>query len=332
LIVEGDGEHFDQTIRELFSNLYLSMQMLHYDPTSEDLPIFRMVNEFLIKNMINRVTQVIGEVYAVISGGVPSGAFNTSHMDSWIMFLYFCLFCVYTIANAPDDKKEELEAAFMILVRIVVYGDDHLYNKGVGISAEYFSGQRFAAFMKKHFNVVIRDVKDGIPFCSKTKDGQIVMMGATFLKHQFVRNTDTSPGQPNFLPYRESREFIVRAINGRETKSRDQIDVLLSIVGHAYGTYASNRDAYDRLYLIYSEILVSLGDKLHDVPRMMEERMTYEDLKKLRQSDITVEQLLEGFPSWDTLVKKNVWDAAYQDISGVPLDHDADITGMGEFY
>jgi len=134
------------------------------------------------------------------------------------------------------------------------------------------------------------------------------------------------------LPYRESREFVVRAINGRETKSRDQIDVLLSIVGHAYGTYASNRDAYDRLYLIYSEILVSLGDKLHDVPRMMEERMTYEDLKKLRQSDITVEQLLEGFPSWDTLVKKNVWDAAYQDISGVPLDHDADITGMGEFY
>jgi len=96
----------------------------------------------------------------------------------------------------------------------------------------------------------------------------------------------------------------VRAINGRETKSRDQIDVLLSIVGHAYGTYASNRDAYDRLYLIYSEILVSLGDKLHDVPRMMEERMTYEDLKKLRQSDITVEQLLDGFPSWDTLVKK----------------------------
>jgi len=332
-LVEGDAKLFDQTVREIFVNLYFSSMLLHYDKTCPDYEIFEAMVKFLLKNMINRVTNLFGEVWAVINGGVPSGAFNTSHMDSWIMALYFCLFLMYQLHTAPIEDQEELEIAIFDLIRIIVYGDDHLYNKGEGKSAVYFSGTAFAKFMLDHFDVQIRDLQDGISFASQVREGFIVVLGATFLKHQFVVNPDREkPGQPTFLPFRESREFIVRAVHGRETRYRDEIDVLLSIIGHAYGTYAANRDAYDRLHLIYSEIVTAMRHRLADVPEMMMKRMTNDDIKKLRQAGLTAEQMVSGFPSWDTLVEKNVVDPVYQNITGVPLDYDYDITGVDDIW
>jgi len=209
------------------------------------------------------------------------------------------------------EKREKLEMEFLSVVKAVVYGDDHLYNKGEGLGSHYFSGTAFAAFLKTHFNVKLRDLKDGVQFVSKTRDGWLVDVGATFLKHQFVINPDRGPGQPQFLPFRESREFLIRAVWGRETRSRDEIDVLLSLLGHAYGTYASNRDAYDRMHLLYSEIVSVIGpDNLQN--RLME-RVAVEDLKKIRQMGMTPGELVSGFPLWEVLVQKNVYDSTYQD-------------------
>jgi hypothetical protein len=281
--------------------------------------------------MINRVTHVFGEEWAIITGGVPSGAFNTSHMDSFTQGLYLSLFFTHQVATAPPEDQEELERMLLSVVRMVVYGDDHLYRKGFGKAAHYFSGQQFAAFMKKHFDVVIRDVKDGIPFCSIVKDGWVQEWGATLLKHQIVENPHVGPMQPDFLPYRESREFLIRAVYGRETRSRDEIDTLLSIVGHAYGTYGSNKDAYDRLYLLYSELLMTISDKIPDVPKLMMDRISHDDLKKLRQAGLTAETLVSGFPSMQSLIDKNQVDLLYQDISGVPLDLNDQVAGYEEF-
>jgi len=113
------------------------------------------------------------------------------------------------------------------------------------------------------------------------------------------------------LPFRESREFLVRAIWGRETRSRDEIDVLLSILGHAYGTYAANRDAYDRLHLLYSEIVSIIGPE--NLQNRLLERISVEDLKKIRQLGMTSQELVSGFPLWEILVQKNVYDSTYQD-------------------
>jgi len=165
--------------------------------------------------------------------------------------------------------------------------------------------------LKVHFNVILRDLNDGVSFLSQVKDGWITNRGATFLKHQFVENPEKSPGQPQFLPFRESREFLVRAVWGRETRSRDEIDVLLSILGHAYGTYASNRDAYDRLHLFYSEIVSCIGPD--NLQARLLERVSNEDLKKIRQLGMTPEELVAGFPTWDVLIQKNIYDSTYQD-------------------
>jgi len=311
ILVEGDILKFDQGVIEDIINLYYSTMQIHQSD-SEDKKIFERITKFLLKVMLNRVTRLFGDIWGIIRGGVPSGAYNTSHLDSWVMLFYFCIFCVYTLTTVQDlDEREKLEMEFLATVKVVVYGDDHLYNKGVGLSSHYFSGVAFANFLKVHFNVILRDLNDGVSFLSQVKDGWITNRGATFLKHQFVENPEKSPGQPQFLPFRESREFLVRAVWGRETRSRDEIDVLLSILGHAYGTYASNRDAYDRLHLFYSEIVSCIGPD--NLQARLLERVSNEDLKKIRQLGMTPEELVAGFPTWDVLVQKNIYDSTYQD-------------------
>jgi len=300
------------------------------DPNAEDFPIFEMITKFLLKNMLNRITRLFGDVWGIVHGGVPSGAFNTSHMDSWIMALYFCLFCTYQTHMAPECDQEQLEEELLTIIRLIVYGDDHLYQKGEGLGAVYFSGKAFADFMERHFGVLIRDLKDGIPFCSIAKAGWLIEMGATFLKHQAVLNPETSPGQPEFLPFRESREFLIRAVWGRETRPRDAIDTMLSVLGHAYGTYASNRDAYDRLYTFYTELIQEVD--LDNLDAVMQSRIGHDDLKRIRQVGLSVEELVSGFPTWDTLVRKNLVDPVYQDISKIPFDMFETAAGPGELF
>lgn len=323
---EGDARLYDQTVVEQWVNLYWSTMSNFIDPLSEDYAIFEQIVKFLLKNMIMRITQLFGTIWGVVKGGVPSGAYNTSHMDSWIMAMYFMLFAIYQVRTAPEEEQEDLELELLTIIMIIVYGDDHLYNKGTGKGATYFSATNFKHFMKKNFNVEMRDVKDGIPFCSRVKDGWILNWGATFLKHQFILNPKYGvPGQPEFLPFRESREYLVRAVWGRIVKPRDCIDTMLSIIGHAYGTYASNRDAYDRLQMFYGELLVE-SEAQEKLPQLLRDRIKLDDLKKLRQLDLSVEEVVSGFPSWHTLIQKNVMDEAYQDIAQrdpeTPLDLD----------
>lgn len=44
-------------------------------------------------------------------------------------------------------------------------------------------------------------------------------------------------------------------------------------------------------------------------------RMGKEDIGKIKQMGVTAEEILQGFPSWETLIKKNEWDESYHDFS-----------------
>jgi hypothetical protein len=313
IIEEGDAKNFDQTVLEYFVNLYYSTMLIHEDPNTPDYAIKKELVRVLIEDMIARLTRIFGDVFAFVRGQVPSGCWNTSHMDSWIMAMYFMLFGVHQIEQAPEEDKEGMEDHLYNIIMIIVYGDDHLWNKGESKYSAYFGAHQFADFCKTYFRVEIRDIVTGATFVSDVSIGWIIRRGATFLKHQFIINPVKGDGQCQFLPFRESREFMIRAVWGRETKQRDCLDVLMSVIGHAYGTYASNRDAYDRLFFLYESLLeemnLPVGVVLADVVR----RIGYDDMKKLRQVGINSDELLRGFPTWETLVEKNKIDWAYQD-------------------
>lgn len=269
------------------------------------------------------MTRLYGDLWGVHKGGVPSGCFNTSHMDSWIMGIYFFLFCSWQLTQCPAGDREALEKAILDSF-IVIYGDDHVYNRGEGVGSTYLSGRAFADFMKRYFDVDIRDVYDGISFLTKTHRGQVSQRGACFLKHFFIENPEASksPKQAPFIPFRETFDYIVRAVWGKEVKQRDLFDVLLSVIGHAYGTYAANHDAYIALRSIYNEIFVELGLTTEQTVAQMIVKLGNEDLRRLRQQSLTKDDLLNGFPTWEELVRRNEWRPEEHEISTEVFDHD----------
>jgi len=307
VLVEGDIKNFDQSVNVIFVRWYMSTMLIHENPKDPDYLFKQKIVEYLAKNLMCRLTRLFSNLWAQVIGGVPSGIFNTSHMDSWIMALYVFLFLVWQLVNAQECDKEELETAIHSFA-LLVYGDDHLWNKGFGLTAVKFSGTLFAQFMKEMFDVTVRDIYDGIPLCSKVMNGQLVSRGACFLRHFFVENPyGALPGQADVVPFRETFEYISRAVHGRETKNRDLMDVLLSVIGHAYGTYASNKIAYDTLHCMFKAIITEVNLPIHTVLGDVVARVGDDDIRKLRQMAITVEDVLHGFPKWETLVERNTY-------------------------
>jgi len=311
-IVEADLRNMDQSTNERLINLFYSFGLVYDDPEGEDYAMRCRIIRLLIRQITVRLTHLFGPTWAFVLGGVPSGVLSTSHMDSWIVALYLFLFLAFQIAMAPPEHQDELEEAALKLFAAIVYGDDHAYNKTMKpLVSKYFAGTNFSIFMKTYFGVELRNLKDGIPFLSTACMGELTSMGMTFLKHQAVRNPCKDEGQCYYLPYRESREYFVRVAWGRENKLRTLFDVILSSIGHAFGTYASNYDAWTGLKFIYFHAMTTLGiTGARSVAEAVGELST-DDIKDYRRKGISKDELLGGFPSWNTLVKKNCSDEVY---------------------
>jgi len=89
VLVEGDGTNFDQRVMAQFVEMYFSMGMIYDSPLNPDYEARVEITKFLIRNIICRLTHLFGPIWGIQRGGVPSGCQNTSHLDSWVMALWF---------------------------------------------------------------------------------------------------------------------------------------------------------------------------------------------------------------------------------------------------
>jgi len=305
ILVEGDLKKMDQTVKAIFTKLYMQFMLVHEDPTSTDYPIKVKILEYLIPRLVEKLVRLYGDVWVKQVGTVPSGCFNTSHMDSWVMGLYFFLFCTVQLHSCPDADRVELEQ-LIEEVAIVLYGDDHLYNKGEERVSHYLSAWNFQSFLKQALEVDLKDIYDGLPFVSSEDRGRIKTRGACFLKQFFVLNPYKGeyPNQPDFLPYREINEIMIRLAYGRESTTRTLKEIALACVGHAYATFASNRIAYDMILEVYRQIIAEIKtpvEQMSDLAQLLQAK----SMRKLRVLGLTAEQLKQGFPTWEALIKQN---------------------------
>jgi len=321
ILVEGDLKNQDQSVHAFFVEYYMSFMLVHEDPQSVDYPIKVKILQYLVPRLIQRLTRLYSDVWVLQYGGVPSGCYNTSHMDSWIMGLYFFLFCVMQLNMCEEADKEDLDA-LVTAILIVVYGDDHIYNKGDERVSHYLSGFNFQSFLKAAFDVDLKEIYDGVPFLSVVDRGRIVRRGVCFLKQFSILNPhkDTYPDQPTYLPFREVNEFMIRVAYGRESEKRTEKEMALAMIGHAYGTYASNRIAYDMLYHAY---VYMLSKRQYDwtSDSDLEAILASKSLKKVRAMGITLEHLRKGFPTWEQLILHNTVDVAYHQTRVEDFEH-----------
>jgi hypothetical protein len=317
-LVEGDVTGLDFSVDAFFTRLYYSFGLVHEQDDSPAYELKKKILIFILKNVVTRITKAFGEIWEIIFGKVPSGVLDTSHMDSWVKALWFFLFMTFTISEIPD-KRERMRVArwAALMVAIIVYGDDFLYKKGVGALAAYFSGEKYKVFLERYFNVELRDVFDGISLCSIEHHGWLIHRGVSFLKMHCVLNPKYTPtnGQCWFLPFRETREILVRCYYGREPKSRTVIDAVSSTISHAYGTFGANDDAYRYLEALYKSLMYDHG--LNEAKTLEEvvSKKSAHDMKQFRQIGMDIAELQAGFPTKRVLEEKNTWDKEYHNIT-----------------
>jgi len=87
--------------------------------------------------------------------------------------------------------------------------------------------------------------------------------------------------------------------------------VILSTIGHAYGTYGSNWDAYDRLFYIFDGCCKVLGVQHTEVGGTISRRLTTDDIRDMRRKGISPKDILNGFPTRSELMSRNEWRPEY---------------------
>jgi hypothetical protein len=324
---DGDFSKWDLSIRRILIEIYRSESMAYFD-RSKDPDLYDIMSSMadeIAKSVIDRLQHIYADIWARVEGHVPSGAFETSIMNSWINLFLHCWFCVSKIVKMSPKQQKKAWAGLLEAVIYVVYGDDHVLSIDMEdpFWLKHFSYREYVDWLRDVFGMIVRDISQSHQFHSEVKDGLVIKRGIIFLKHYAVLNSSTLPGQATYLPWRSYYEILPKIAWGREPGRRDLIDVALSIIGHVYGTYASDRTSYDLLFCLWellSKIVESRtnGGPLHlSVLAAATDRW---DNKRFAQYGLSVEHFDGKFPTWETLVSKNVYIADLHSYTEVIFD------------
>jgi len=319
---DGDFSSLDQSIHYIFIQLFYQMAGVYYKRDHPSYAEMMRAIDFIARTVAARVVRFFQRLWAIVIGKMPSGAWMTSHGDSWIVGLWFFMFGVMKIMKAPQEMREKMEADLISrVINIVVYGDDHIMTTDRGNTQQYFNMIQFSLWCKVYLGAEMRDIRPDVPYTVQTRNGYRTSEGIVYLKHYNVRNRSfyqEGGQQPYYLPYRSMSDYQIKSVWGRECKDRDIYDFILSLIGHSYGTYGSNFNAYSWLkaaYVSAFRILEKDGitpqDTLGTAINRSHTNIDY--VKKARQADISMENLQKGFPTWETLIKKNVYDPVYHE-------------------
>jgi hypothetical protein len=313
---DGDFTAIDQTEHYVFLQLFYTMGGIYFDPKHEHYDLLVRILDYVAKTISARVVHLCNRMWAIIVGEMPTGAWMTSHGNSWIVLLYFFLFCVMQSYKMQQKLREHFQRVMILrLIQARVYGDDHVKGQKRNYEIEAYIGEKqFAMWVETFVGGAIRDVRQDVPFISeKNSMGDLSATNLVMLKQYFVRNRNRSDGQPAYLPYRMTKDIAIRCIWGSTVKKRDKYDLILSSIGHGYGTYGANYQSWLWLKNINCSVRALITeDEMEASLGTLETRAERSDFtKKMRMVGITVKELLGSFPSWKTLQTKNIYDAVY---------------------
>jgi len=334
---DGDFKHLDTTIHMTLLFLYVTQAFVYYD-----FEKMGSVNKVLFKAFLNicaqrlaiKVTHMFGSIWRVVYGGMPSGAYETSHGDSWVVAFVYFLFVASVIKRNPH-RASQINALYALRrCGIVVYGDDHILFTHKSVY-DIINEKAFANFVKKHFNMLIRDIH-AAPFITTVNDstGCIVTPGVVFLKRYFVNRENVfSPAEivlynitSTVLPYRPLNAIIQKFAYGKGS-CKSNIEYIVSAIGMAYDTQGTNRVAYEFCKLMYIRMSVEFFGSIQDeLRKFIDELMRSEKdtfvTRLCRTLSMSPNDLVAGFPTWEDLASRHSYDMAAVDFG--PQGHEAE--------
>jgi len=306
---DGDIDKLDQSIHYIWLQFFVTMGGVYTNSNHPDYQWYMDMVAECAKRLSVRLVHFFADLWAIVVGKMPSGAWMTSHGDSWIMALWYFLFLVMEVASEPDLKKrsqlmeQALEAFFK------VYGDDSI-SAADRLSGTYlrFNYENFNEWLQKYLIVRARDVRKDVEWCASVRNGRLNNDSIVFLKQYIIRNRQD--GATRYLPFRPIDEYQMKAVWGREPKARDIYDFMMSILGNAYGTNGTNYEAWWWLRCVYLAACEGRDTELS--LKTVQDRVNQDssEIKKWRMKGIHVNDLVNGYPSWANLVSRNEFDPA----------------------
>jgi hypothetical protein len=311
---DGDFTGLDKSINRYLLCLYISQAGVYYDWKNIPLSsarVLKAILQYLLDSISIKVVNLYGNLWFIMYGVMPSGIFETSHGDSWIICYLFFLYVRETCVRYPlmaAAIRKGLRSGFIIFV---AYGDDHVMGVHRSLS-DYINEEGYAAFCAKYFDMKIRDARR-IEVFSSTLDptGELKREGVVFLQRYFIENNGKYDDLPNILPVRPASKIITKFAYGSTGSRTNLSDYKLATIGQAYDS-GVNPVAYQFCEHMWNGIDVSPAD----LAEKIKSPDTNEELNRLfHRVGLTKTELESGFPDWGTCLRMHKRDDNRNDFS-----------------
>jgi hypothetical protein len=292
---------FDTSVIELFLNLYAMYTLVYYQFSSDqERTIMIMLLKLVTERLSCKVTKMLGSIWRIILGVMPSGAFETSHGDSWIVLLMFFCYCIYMCLTNAEFRRMYQDMMVKSLYCLMVYGDDNVSSFPEGIHI-YFSPDRIKKFFKDFGGFELRDVQLIDYFLSEyTSYGTLSKKGVVFLQKYAVKTPKhmQAPGMPLVVHYR-SVETNIRKFAKGSGDLRRPIDYLLSAITGPYDN-PCNIVWYEFCEMAYHYFLKEVPNWQNSIDDILRDRHGSIN-KAMKKAMLDKNTLLRGFPSLSDL-------------------------------
>lgn len=305
---DGDYSGQDRTINRGWLTLYMAGNSRYTKfPTPRDRAVHDALTVLVAKRLSVKFTNVFGKIWRVVYGGMPSGATDTSHGDSWIVACLFFLYIEDVIQKNPKIRKAVLLALRLGQLVIIIYGDDHVIGVLKSLHA-YINERGFSFFVKYYFDMVIRNMRQSRSLLSIVRrDGTTCGSGIVFLQKYLIKNT-IDPKLPDILPFRPIEKTVIKCAYGSKGDKWCVTDYAIAAIGMAYDSQGTNPVAYDFCREMFHTCMENIEDK-HAYTKYYADTVKDTSLTRIiRKAQIPVELIREGFPSLRTLYDMHIND------------------------
>jgi len=327
---DGDFKHLDATIHMILLMLYVTQATVYFNwkgMTTQNVMLLKAFFRICAERLSIKVTHTFSTIWTVIYGGMPSGAYETSHGDSWIVaFLYF-LYVRQVMERHPERVSQIRELFRLYRCGIIVYGDDHVLYTHKDVH-DIINETGFAKFVTEFWGMKIRDIHRANFLTVPNKyDGGIVESGIVFLKRYFVRREDVfSPEEIRLhsmspvLPYRPLGSLIMKLAYGKADE-KSVIEYIVSAIGMAYDTQGTNRVAYEFCRHVYRTLSAGVHGHIHDKLKEFMDKIAREGkdqyiTRLMRTAAISPNDIIRGFPRWSELIARHKYSRGISHFNG----------------
>jgi len=310
---EADVIGFDTNVKIFLLLLYVVQAAIYYKKT-KDFDIFKVFLKMTATHLGFKLVHMFLDVWRSMVGSMPSGAYETSHGDSWIMGFMFFLYIATVAHKYPEKRRTMMDCIESGDLGITVYGDDH--NIIIpDILTDIINMKDFHDYLLETFDAETRDVKQTKQFLSHLdRYGEIPDKGIVFLQRYFVHKDEIGGNYENLaniLPLRPFEKTYRKFAFGKGGY-RANVDLLLSSIGMAYDN-GLNPVAYKFCEFMFEEfrsICPPLEEILKDPYFSLQDTSITRLVKKL---GIPLEQLAKGFPTREMVLSMHVYNETFSD-------------------